>query len=72
MVNGRIPILRLNVRDGNHVVECLDRSHDFWYVVKTFGSTMDEYRKAIIWLNDKRNEDEEEWRKLLANKTLFR
>lgn len=48
--------MRLNVKNGNHVVECLDRPHDFWYVVKTFGSTMDEYRKAIIYLNNERND----------------
>lgn len=50
----RIPILRLNVKNGNHVVECLDRPKDFWYTVKSFGSTNDDYRKAILYLNNER------------------
>lgn len=49
-MNGRIPILRLNMKGNKHVVECLDRPYDFWYVVKSFGETNDDFRQAILWL----------------------
>ena len=42
--------MRLNMRGNKHVVECLDRPYDFWYVVESFGETNDDFRKAILWL----------------------
>jgi len=50
----RIPICRLNMHGENHVVECLDRPYDFWYVIKTFGPTKDDFVKAIHYINDVR------------------
>lgn len=53
---GQIPILRLNVRGGHHVVERLDCPYDTWNVIRTFGTTIDEYRKAILYLNETRKQ----------------
>lgn len=55
-MNGRIPICRLNMRDNNHVVECLDRPYDFWYTIKTFGETKEEFIKAIKYINEVRQQ----------------
>ena len=44
--------MRLNMRGNKHVVECLDRPYDFWYVVKSFGETTDDFKRAILWLQN--------------------
>lgn len=55
-MKGRIPICRLNMKGDKHVVECLDRPFDFWYVIKTFGATPQDYIKAINYINEVRAE----------------
>ena len=56
-MNGRIPICRLNMKGDKHVVECLDRPFDLWYVIKTFGNTEQNFIEAIHYINEVRNKD---------------
>ena len=51
-----IPICRPYMRGENHVVECLDRPYNFWYVVKTFGPTNNDFIKAIKYCNELRKQ----------------
>ena len=48
------------MRGNNHVVECLDRPYDFWYVIKTFGDTKEEFIKAIKYINEIRQSHEKD------------
>lgn len=59
-MNGRIPICRPSMRGNNHVVECLDRPYDFWYVIKTFGETKEDFVKAIKYTNEIRQRHEKD------------
>jgi len=42
------------MRGNNHVVECLDRKYNIWYVIKTFGETREDFVKAIKYVNEVR------------------